>query len=548
MEREREIRAFNPEDYFVITADVRHEKDTFTLTCSQEPRDKKEADKILELGKKGDWYVTGVKETKQKRSPRAPFITSTLQQTASTRLGSAPSRTMRAAQRLYEAGLITYMRTDSPTLSSDAYRQIDSFVKAEYGKALCQPRAYKTKSKIAQEAHEAIRPTSISKKSAGGTDEQKRLYKLIWQRTVASQMIDAEILRTKILANIKGGDIPDFSINGSRIIKKGWLEVDPEARGEEIEVPKVQGGDALELLKMDSDKRQTQPPGRYSEAGLIKELEKRGIGRPSTYASTIRTIVDRDYARREGRTLFPTDTGDVVSSFLEEHFKKYISDSFTAEMENELDEIANGKREYTKTLKDFYDPFQRDVKSKESMEKITNLGDAEEHHKCPKCSSNMIIKLGRAGKFLSCSRFPDCDGALTMEGKKLKSDEPLGVDPKSGESVFLLTGRYGPYVQIGQKSKENPKPRRASVPKDADLEKLPIADALKYLSVPRELGKHPDTGEMITASIGRFGPYIVREGDFRSLKNDDVYTIELPRALEILAEEKKTRRKRKPAT
>ncbi len=259
----------------------------------------------------------------------------------------------------------------------------------------------------------------------------------------------------------------------------------------------------------------------------------------------MRTIVERGYVEKEGRTLIPTDTGDVVSSFLEKNFEKYVSDTFTAEMEEELDEIAEGKREYETTLKDFYVPFLKEVKSKEDLEKITNLGDAPEEFKCPKCKSKMIIKLGRGGKFMSCSKFPECDGARSIEGKELKPDEPIGRDQKTGEPIYLLFGRFGPYVQLGEKTKENPKPRRASVPKDIDTDKITVEDALKYLSIPRTLGQHPETKLDIVAGIGRFGPFVVYDGDFRSLKTDDVYTIKLDRALEILSEEKKTRGKKK---
>ncbi|MCH7756818.1 type I DNA topoisomerase, partial [Patescibacteria group bacterium] len=344
MEREREIRAFIPEDYFVITADVQNKKNIpFTLTCSKEPTDKKEALRILKEGRRSEWKVKEVKESEMKRSPRPPFITSTLQQTASSRLGYSPSNTMRIAQRLYEAGHITYMRTDSTNLSQMALKQIGRTVVKKFGKEYAQSHFYKTKSKAAQEAHEAIRPSSAAIQDAGTSADQKKLYKLIWARTVASQMSDAKLLKTKMVVEVDppAGEktIPDFSINGSRVLFEGWLKADPGARGEDIDLPKVDSGEILKLIEINSEAKQTQPPGRYTEAGLIKELEKRGIGRPSTYASIMRTLSDRGYVDKEGKTLFPTDTGDVVSSFLEEHFANYISDSFTAEMENELDEI-----------------------------------------------------------------------------------------------------------------------------------------------------------------------------------------------------------------
>jgi DNA topoisomerase-1 len=553
MEREREIRKFIPEDFWVVTADVASKKESFQLVCAEEPKTEEEAKRICEIGKKEDWTVKDVKETKAKRSPKPPFITSTLQQVASTRLGYAPSRTMGIAQKLYESGHITYMRTDSTNLSKQAIAQIEEVVKEKYGKEFSSKNVFKAKSKSAQEAHEAIRPSNFLKENAGNNDDQKKLYTLIWERTVASQMTDAEILRTKVIANTVSNTIPDFSTNGSRVISHGWLKADPRARGEDVELPKVEKGESIDLKSIELEGKQTLPPFRYTEAGLIKELEKRGIGRPSTYASIMRTLQDREYVIKEGRTLFPTDTGDVVSSFVEEHFEKYISDSFTAELENKLDEIAQGKREYAKTLKDFYTPFSKDIKSKEKMDKITTLGDAPDEFDCPKCKSKMVIKLGRGGRFMSCDKFPECLGARTIEGKVIEPDKPIGKHSVTGEDIFLLTGRFGPYVQLGatpekgeaKKGEKKEKPRRASVPKEMDIDDVTVKDAEKYLSLPRILGKHPETEEDITASIGRFGPFIVHEGDFRSLKTDDVYKIELPRALEILAEEKKTRGKKK---
>lgn len=563
MEREREIRAFISHAFWVITADtITKSKVPLTLTCSEEPIDFKIVENILKLGKENPWHVTDVSESTMKRTPKAPFITSTLQQSASSRLGFAPSRTMQIAQRLYEAGHITYMRTDSTNLSQVALAQIASTVEKKYGKEYLQFRTYAKKSKNAQEAHEAIRPSHINVESAGLNEEQKILYKLIWQRTVASQMTDAELQRTKITANIVSKNttdtIPEFQANGSRLVFPGWLKADPEARGEDVELPKIAKGDELNLKDIRSEEKATQPLGRYSEAGLIKELEKRGIGRPSTYASIIRTIEERGYVEKENKALKPTDTGDVVSSFLEANFMKYINDSFTAEMEDSLDDIANGDKQYLKTLKDFYIPFAKEIKVMEKEAKITNLGEADAKYKCPKCGKNMIIKLGRNGKFLSCSTYPDCDGALMMDGTEIKKDEPIGIDPTTNLPIFVLVGKYGPYVQLGayepkvkkvvgekkpRRKKGDPvpekkeKPRMASIPKGMDLGNISMTDALKYLSLPKVLGIYPPTGKNITANIGRFGPYIVHDADFRSLKikdGDSPYEITLERAIEIL--------------
>ncbi len=447
MEREREIRAFIPEKFWKIlglfeTSYHPALKGTLpqaggekiTLECSEEPRDEKKVEKILTAGKSGNWIVKNVKESEQKRVPRAPFTTSSLQQTASSRLGYSPSRTMQIAQKLYEAGHITYMRTDSTNLSAVAQTQIIKLVESKYGKEYAQARIYKTKSKNAQEAHEAIRPTHIENMVVG-TDEQDRLYRLIWERAISSQMSDAKLLKTKISAIIKGHeDLPEFGAVGSRLLFPGWLKVDNDARGDDLELPICKEGEELKLLNLESKEKFTEPPSRYSEAGLIKELESRGIGRPSTYASIMRTIEERGYVNKEGKTLFPTDVGEVVSDFLEKHFANYISDTFTAEMEDELDEISRGEREYEKTLKDFYGPFLKEVKSKEKLEKATNLGNAPEFIKCPKCGNAMIIKLSRGGKFYSCSRYPDCDGALKEDGTELKGPKETGEKcPECGD-------------------------------------------------------------------------------------------------------------------
>ena len=606
MEREREIRAFKPEDYWAISAQFTTAKgDPLTLTCSEEPRDKSQVDHIIATAQSSPWAITAVEATEQKRQPRAPFITSTLQQTASTRLGFSPSRTMGIAQKLYEAGHITYMRTDSTNLSQQALAGIAATIKKEYGDIYHLPRTYAAKSKNAQEAHEAIRPSHFNKSSAGANDEQKRLYRLIWQRAVASQMADAVMARTKIVANVreagskekgegrtqgKNNDssvlpassslLPDFTATGSRVLFDGWLKADPESVGDEVNLPKCAADEKLDLISIEPEAKQTLPPARYTEAGLIKELEKRGIGRPSTYASITKTIEDRGYVEKENRSLKPTDTGDVVSSFLEEYFPTYIGDGFTAEMENELDEIASGDRTYLKTLTDFYRPFHKDVESKEKLAKATNLGKADPKFTCPKCGATpMDVKLGRNGKFLSCPRYPDCDGALTLDGTEFKKDTPIGTDPATGLPIFVLSGRFGPYVQLGvkapkakkkgagrkkkgarSKKEENmaeeaptipdspgssplaPKPRMASIPKTMDPSKVTVADALKYLSLPRILGADPASGKDITASIGRFGPYVVRDGDFRSVKPPiDIYGITLDQALMLLSQPKKPR-------
>ena len=499
-EREREIRAFKPENYWTITADfINDKKEALSLVCSQEPRDQKETDKILEKGRKEKWFVIGIEERETKRAPLAPFTTSTLQQTASSRLGFSPSRTMYVAQRLYEAGHITYMRTDSLSLSANAVQEISKKILEKLGKNYLENRVYKTQSKNAQEAHEAIRPSHFSVESAGGTGEEERLYELIWKRTVASQMSNAKILKTKISANIKDKDIPDFTLTGSRTLFDGWLAVESEVAGKEIEVPKINEGDVLNLKKIEAEKKETTPPPRYTEAGLVKELEKRGIGRPSTYAAITKTIQDRGYVEKIQKALHPTDTGEVVSEFLEKNFGNIIADSFTADMENKLDDIAKGKREYAKTLGDFYGPFAKQVKEKNNTEKITTLGEADKSILCPVCGSNMVIKLGRNGKFLSCSRFPDCAGARTIDGKAMEPPKETGEicpacrqagqNEKDAGKLIEREGRFGKFISC------NKYPKCRYIKKDAATEEA------KKTNVACPLCKKG----MLAEKRGRFG-------------------------------------------
>ena len=457
MEREREIRAFIPEKYWTLEGLFETAgKVQIRLSCVEEPRDEKVVEKILSVGKANPWTVADVKESQQKRSPRAPFTTSSIQQTASTRLGFSPKRTMQVAQKLYEAGHITYMRTDSTNLSAVAQSQILALVEKKYGKEYAEAHTYKTKSKNAQEAHEAIRPTHIEKMSVGMNEEQKALYKLIWERTVSSQMTDAQLLKTKIVATVVNhADIPEFTANGSRVLFPGWLRVDEDARGEDVELPKVTAGEKIALIDLNSTEKATEPPNRYSEAALVKALEERGIGRPSTYASIMSTLEERGYVTKQGRTLYPTDTGDVVSSFLEANFGEYISDTFTAEMEDKLDDIANGDRQYAKVLSEFYTPFLKEVKIKDKLAKATDLGPAPEDILCPKCKSAMIYKLSRNGKFFSCSKYPDCDGARKLDGSEVQGPQETGENcplcfEKHGGKLVVREGKYGMFVSCSR--------------------------------------------------------------------------------------------------
>ena len=398
---------------------------------------------------------------------------------------------MGIAQKLYESGFITYMRTDSTNLGKDAQDSLIATAKAEFGDKYAEARVYKTKSKSAQEAHEAVRPTDPSKRSLGHSEEQKKLYALIRARALASQMTDARTLRTKILANVAGATIPDFSANGSHVIFDGWLAADSEARGEDVELPKVKEKDALTLVEARSEGKETQPPARYSEAGLVKELEKRGIGRPSTYASIIRTLDTRGYVEKQGRILVPTATGDVVSTFIEGNFADYISDTFTAEMEDELDQIADGTREYTKTLKDFYGPFTKAVKSKAKIEKITSMGDTPAEFLCPICGGPMEYKLSKSGRFMSCKSFPKCLGARKEDGTEIAPPKEIGENcPDCADGRLMQReGRFGLFIAC------------SNYPKCKFVKQDPEEEAKKKTGVQCPMCKK---GEMVERK-GRFG-------------------------------------------
>ena len=516
MEREREIRAFVPENYWVLTGEFETEKkDKITLTCGEEPKNEKETNRILEIARKNPWKVVEIKQNETKRSPRAPFTTSTLQQTASSRLGFSPSRTMGVAQKLYEQGLITYMRTDSVNMSKEALPQIYTTIEKLYGKEYLSPRTYTSKSKSAQEAHEAVRPTNATLKTAGGNDEQKNLYRLIWERAISSQMADAKMMKTKVSANIiqqttdnkQPTTIPNFSVIGSVTVFDGWLAADTDAQGEEIQIPKISENESLKLLNIDSQDKQTEPPGRYTEAGLVKELEKREIGRPSTYASIIKTINDRGYVVKEGKTLHPTDTGEVVSDFLENNFAEYISDSFTAEMENKLDEIAEGKREYEKMLKDFYGPFSKEIKIKDkTTEKLTNLGEADAKFKCPICSGPMVIKLSKNGKFLSCKKFPDCMGARKMDGTEMEGPKETGEicpECKTGK-LIEREGKFGKFISCN------------NYPKCKFIKTSPEEEAKKKTGVkcPECISRSKTTNASESTNNENVGEIVERRGRF----------------------------------
>ena len=446
MEREREIRKFKPVTYWEMKGVFKREDGSEHIAeCEKTFEDKKEVESVLAQSKKLPWKISDIQEKIQKRNPYPPFITSTLQQAANTVFGWTPSNTMRVAQKLYEAGQITYMRTDSTNLSKTAHNAIKQRVITEYSEKYHQQTQYKTKSKAAQEAHEAIRPTDPLNPFCGSTKEEKALYELIFRRTIASQMIPAELIRTVV--SFQAENIPLFLIRGVVIKEEGWFKVDPHASGQEIVLPLFKKEEVMACIDMRSAEKQTVPPPRYSEARLVKELEARGIGRPSTYASIIKTLIDRQYVEKEQRALMPTELGDVVSTFVEDNFKKYVSDSFTADMEQILDDIAVGEKGYENTLTDFYFPFQKAVESKKDVPKLTTLGPAPKEFPCPVCGVPMEFKLSKTGSFMSCTKFPECQGARTKEGEEIKPPKPTGkMCPECDEPLVTRTGRFGDFI------------------------------------------------------------------------------------------------------
>ena len=534
-EREAEIEAFEPREYWSIEADLQHEGSPFPARLAEYRGTKVEqfsfGDETTATGVRDDLItaaagqpgevtegvptgklrVNTIERKQRKRNPAAPFTTSTLQQEASRKLGFGARRTMMTAQRLYEGidtddgsvGLITYMRTDSVTLAKDAIGEIREFIGERYGAENVpeEPRVYKTKAKNAQEAHEGIRPTSISRTPDSLKDhlnaDQLKLYSLIWKRTVACQMMHAVFDQVALdLLPVNEAEAGRFRATGSTLVKPGFIAVYQEGQDDVKDdeassaLPKVEEGDVLDLMVLRADQHFTEPPPRYTEASLVKTLEEFGIGRPSTYASIISTLQNREYVEMDGKRFIPTDVARIVNGFLTKHFTQYVDYGFTARMEDELDEISRGEREWIPALEEFWGPFEKLVEEKEVSVTREEAGQSRE----------------------------------------------LGTDPKSGKPVSVRMGRYGPFVQIGTREDEE-KPKFAGLRPGQKMASIELAEALELFKLPRKLGETPE-GEPVSASIGRFGPY-VRYGDkFVSMKEDDPYTISLERALELVAEKK----------
>ena len=530
--------------------------------------DEKRAKELKKKLESGDFKVTSVEEKSHKTHPTRPFITSTLQMEGVRKLGLSAKNTMRMAQKLYEEGLITYMRTDSPNLSKEAVAGARSEVENLYGKDYLseRPRNFAAKTKGAQEAHEAIRPAGSEfthPEKTGLSGKELALYELIWKRTLASQMKEAT--KSSMTVKIEASGC-EFVAHGTRIVFPGFLRVyvegndDPDKALEDKEVllPKLSKGDLVKSKKIEPTSHETKPPARFTEASLVQQLEKEGVGRPSTYAAILGTIQDRGYVRKEGSALVPTFTGMAVVQLLENHFQKFVDYQFTSEMEEQLDLIAEGEVNWLEYLKKFY-LGNGGLRSKVEKEEKKIKPEDSRTISLSGAQGNVEVKVGRYGPYIIShgkgteeihASIPEEIAPADLKPSDIdelielskRGPEPLGTDPKTGEKVYCLVGRYGPYFQLGEKTDENPKPKRASVPKGVNPKEFPIDEALRLLSLPRELGDHPETGKPIRANNGRFGPYVVHDGDFRSLKKeDDLYKIDLKRALDLLAEEKKGR-------
>ncbi|GMV92141.1 MAG: DNA topoisomerase 1 [Candidatus Hydrogenedentota bacterium] len=616
VEREEERRAFRASDYWSVEAALKADGiefsaglvewdgrrpatgkdfDAATGALKDDPKTQADVVHLTEANAKSladalkaglPWRVARVEQKKTTQRPAPPFITSTLQQAASSLLNMSPRKTMQVAQSLYEGvdlgggereGVITYMRTDSLTLSEKALAEAGHYIKKNFGEDYYTgPRRYTTKSKNAQEAHEAIRPTHVDRTPKQMDQyldgDQLALYRLIWNRTMASQMAEAVLLKTTVdFDATAAGKSVVLRANGSVVAFPGYLRVADTAQ-RDTELPHLEEGQEVTaqdspssgptLVDIAANSHRTQPPARYTEASLVQRLEEEGIGRPSTYAPTVSTIQARGYVERRGKALVPTFLAIAVIKLLRQHFEEYVDLGFTARMEDALDDISNGKLNWVDFLAAFYRGegkyghglVQQIERELPGMEYPTIPLGEDPDSKLP-----IFVRVGRTSPFIQRGEGgPEntvtipmdvtyeeltVDKALELLKHKEKSNEALGSHPDTGEPIFALLGPYGPYVQLGEKTETNKKPKRASLPKGTSLDQVDLKLALKLLSLPRELGKHPENGELVTTAIGRFGPFVKWGDEFRSLEaGDDVYTITFERALELLAQPKKSRR------
>jgi DNA topoisomerase-1 len=546
VDREREIEVFRPQEYWSVTATMEADGQEFLARLV---RFKGEKIDRLSIGDKGTaeaakaaveagrFAVVSVETKPLTRNPPPPFTTSTLQQEAARKLGFSASHTMRVAQALYEDGAITYMRTDGVDMAPEAISGARRAIADRYdaGYVPDKPRVYTTKAKNAQEAHEAIRPTDFSR-SRAGTGDHARLYELVWKRALASQMASARLERTTVELS-EGTGQTALRATGQVVLFPGFMALYEEGRDDADDedsrrLPRLREGDAPAKKAVHSEQHFTQPPPRYSEASLVKRMEELGIGRPSTYAAILQTLKDREYVRVEKNRFHPEESGRLLTAFLERFFERYVSFDFTAGLEDELDEISGGRANWQAVL----DAFWRDFKPKtaEIMEQkpseitaaldtflepylFPDKGDGSDARLCPACGEGRLaLRGGKFGAFVACSNYPECKftrrfGQAGEEGTGDDGPEVLGQHPETGQDVVRKSGRFGPYVEMG----EGKEAKRASIPKDAG--ELDLDLAVRLLSLPRTIGNHPESGSPITASIGRYGPYLAHDGKYAKL-------------------------------
>lgn len=586
-ERESEIESFKREDYWSIHSDLstmQGEKFIARLTSFNGKKRAKldikteaEAHLIKTALSNAEYRIKSVEAKPTKRHPSPPFTTSTLQQAASAKLGFSAARTMQTAQKLYEGveldgettGLITYMRTDGVQIAPEAIDNARSIISQFFGERYVpdKPRFYATKAKNAQEAHEAIRPTDFTRTPEAVKKyleiDQFKLYELIWKRTVASQMLSADIERTTVeIAADNGSDQAMLRATGSVVKFDGFLAAytdhrddDPSDDEEATRLPAVNLGEAVALEGVNVEQHTTEPPPRYSEASLIKKLEELGIGRPSTYASTLETLRDREYVKIDKRRLIPEAKGRIVIAFLENFFERYVEYNFTASLEEQLDLISDGKLSWKQVLREFWQAFNANIDQIKEL-RVSNVldvmnetlaplafpprEDGGDPRQCPLCQAGQLsLKLGRYGAFVGCSNYPECkftrqlgNEADDEEGKE-RLDEPLMLGVINNQEVTLRKGRFGPYVQLG----DGKDAKRVGVPKGWTVHQIDFEKAKALLALPREIGPHPETAKPILASIGRYGPYLLYDGKYTNIDNiDEVFTMGINRAVTLIAE------------
>ncbi|MDF0602416.1 type I DNA topoisomerase [Psychromarinibacter sp. C21-152] len=577
VEREMEIEAFRPREYWTVKAILTtprgqdYEARLTVLAGQKLDRYDIENDTQAELAVQAitsrDLTVKSVEAKPASRNPSAPFMTSTLQQEASRKFGFGARQTMNAAQRLYEAGLITYMRTDGIDMAPEAVHAARDAIKDRYGAEYVpdSPRMYKNKAKNAQEAHECIRPTDMTLAPDGlrvSEADQKKLYDLIWKRTIASQMAAARLERTTVDVASADGQV-ELRATGQVVLFDGFMKVYEEGRDDAVvddddkRLPQISQGEAAEKKDVTPEQHFTQPPPRYTEATLVKKMEELGIGRPSTYASIVTTIQDRGYVRKDKNRLIPEDKGRLVTIFLINYFRKYVGYDFTAKLEGELDDITSGERDWQDVLDRFWRDFKAhidetsDLRITEVLEKIDEVlaphlypprEDGSDPRICPNCGEGRLsLRTARSGgAFIGCSNYPECRYTRSLNANE--QDDEIGPDGKllgyDGEDpISLRSGRFGPYVQRREATEEEPKPPRASLPKGWAVEDIDLDKALMLLSLPREIGPHPEDGEPVEAGIGRYGPYVKHGGTYANLPEvDEVFTVGMNRAVELIAE------------